>query len=286
MPGTYPTLSFSSAFKYPVRRNANRRGAIATFCDFSEQRWNRSVSGNLYEFELHYSKITTADKETLRTFYAQQQGEFATDWSLVFDGMLYRTCQFIGPFSPRNVGPNTWNLMLKCRSLPMVNGGAPEALPHGLPVSATLFILTSHIPATGVGLYTGAMCSIDGFSLFSRGWLSGGGAWTLRTDSKGVSASSVFNLEAMFAIGTAESGTSNPPCQFLVYDCWLNVTYADGTAGIMRPTGARINFTWTDGVITNPQNAIDGNQTDCATITRTHFDTLDFSPVLILSNFA
>jgi hypothetical protein len=301
MPGLYPLLSFSKAvsFKYPNTRTLLKPSVIATFCDFSEQRWNKSVADNLYNFEFNYRSISTADKETLRNFYGQQGGEFATDWRLIYDSVLYTNCQFIGPFIATSVGPKLWDVTLRCRALQGgasasnpsgSSGGTPVPLPHGAPNTATLYILTSHIPATGITLYTGATVSTDGLSLFSRGFLGASGdasAWTLRTDSTALGdPTSVYGLSVDFAIGTGIPGTSVPPAQFLIYDAWVDVVYADGTTATMRPSSATVNTTLgNDGTISNPGAAADGDPSTAAIITRSDFTTLDFSPVLILSGF-
>jgi hypothetical protein len=162
--------------------------------------------------------------------------------------------------------------------------GTPTGI--GGDTTATLNILTSHVPGTPTA--ASAMCSIDGFSLFSRGWLGFNGdpsAWTLRTDSTTVPSNAVGGLRVMFAIGTASPITLDTPDDFLVYDCYLDVVYPDGTTATLRPRSAAIDFTWTDGTITDPGNAIDGDPSTAATIERTHLNTLDFSPVLVLSDF-
>ena len=157
--------------------------------------------------------------------------------------------------------------------------------PTGSPaVSATLSILTSH--SSGDPSSGGAMCSIDGFSLFNRGWLLPNmGDWTLRTDSTGVSLNHLFDLHVLFGIGTAFPVDLTTPEEFLVYDCWIEITFADGVTSTFRPQTAEIDFTWTDGTIADPGNAVDGDAGTAATITRSHLNTLDFSPILRLKNF-
>jgi hypothetical protein len=159
---------------------------------------------------------------------------------------------------------------------------------HGAITAATLNILTSHVLGTP-STSSGAMCSIDGLGLFSRGWLGFAGdssAWTLRTDTKSLTPSSLPSLNVLFAIGSASPVTLTTPEQFLVYDCWISVVFADTTAGTLRPRSAAINLTWTHGTITDPENAVDGDAATSATIELTSLDTLDFSRVLVLSDLA
>jgi len=167
-------------------------------------------------------------------------------------------------------------------SVQLYSGIANE---NGSPAaSATLSILTSHI--LGSPASANAAVSTNGFSLFYRGWMNDGSAWTSRTDSSLVDITYLQGLNVLFAI-TPGTGVADltTPVQFLVYDCWVTVTYQDGTTGTYRPTSAFIDTEWDDGTITNPGNAIDGDQSTYATIERDHLNTLDFSPVLRLNSF-
>jgi hypothetical protein len=157
--------------------------------------------------------------------------------------------------------------------------------PTGSPaVSATLSILTSHVQGTPSA--ASVMCSIDGLSLFNRGWMTDSGAWTLRTNTTAVPLDTLFSLHVLFAVGTGLGIIDlTSPDQFLVYDCSVDVMFADGTTATFRPATAEIDLTWTDGSISDAANAVDGDPSTAATIERTHLNTLDFSPVLRLSNF-
>jgi Conserved hypothetical protein 2217 (DUF2460) len=182
----------------------------------------------------------------------------------------------------------------ECGTLEFEQVGFPSATfvnlqqPHGAITSATLNILTSHTlgaPSTSIG----AICSVDGLSLFSRGWLNGSGAWTLRTDTHVMAipflASSVT---VIFTINTAGAPiTLTTPEDFLIYDCWLDVSYADLTGATLRATSAVVAVTiiTDDGTAVNPGNVIDGDPTTFALIERTHLNTIDFAPAIVLTNF-
>lgn len=168
---------------------------------------------------------------------------------------------------------------------PAVWEGSPSTI--GAPItSATLYILTSHV--LGTPSSADAMCSIDGLSLFSRGFMHDRAAWTLRTDSTSVGADAIADLNVLLAIGTTGGiVVLDTPEQFLIYDCYLDVTYPDGTTATLRPRSASIDTSvWDQGEITNPGNAIDGDPSTYCLIERHSLNTLDFSKVLRLRDFA
>jgi hypothetical protein len=150
--------------------------------------------------------------------------------------------------------------------------------------TATLKILTSHTPGSPAALP--GLCSVQGFSLFYHGWMNDSSSWTLRTDSLTLSPGDLSTLKVMFAIGPGTAiSTESTADEFRIYDCWIEVTFADSTTGTYRATNAAISTAWTDGTITNQANAIDSSTSTYATIQRSHVDTLDFSPVLVLTAF-
>jgi hypothetical protein len=102
-----------------------------------------------------------------------------------------------------------------------------------------------------------------------------------------VSGGGIYGTFITFCIGQGNGGALTTPEQFLIYDCWITATFADGTGTTFRPAAASIknDGPFDVGTITNPQNAIDGDPTTYALIERDFLDTLDFSPELVLGNF-
>lgn len=162
-----------------------------------------------------------------------------------------------------------------------------EYVLHGAITSSTLFIRTSHI--LGTPYSGGGCCSVDGLGLFSRGWMDDYSGWTLRTDSTPIAPNTIPNLSVLFAItALIRPGVSNAvPDQFLIYDCTLHVTYADGTVRIMRPTSATTAASGLDdtGTIANLQNAIDGDPSTYCLISYPAINYLNWSIALRLNNF-
>jgi hypothetical protein len=83
--------------------------------------------------------------------------------------------------------------------------------------------------------------------------------------------------------------TSTDQIRVLIYDCYLIATHPDGSTTTYRPTAARIEQPEEGhGHISNPELAIDGDASTCATIARWHFNPLnDWNIVsLVLYAFA
>jgi hypothetical protein len=276
MPGTFPTISSGTPFRYPITRSRTQRAVIHTYCDFSETRYLKGPA-TLTEFALQYQSITLADKEILRLFYAAQGGELATDWTLLFDGTTYTNCQFVGPFEAKNIGARLWSVTLKIRSLPQLTV-----------VSATLFAITSHAPGSP---------SQDTFAISSNGpivslfqqpnWINDTAAWSQRTDTLAVPPNAVGSINVIFSTWSFSGGLGGTPFDtpdiFLVYEVWLQVTLSNGTVLTQRPTN--ISTELQHGTLENPGNAIDGDPSTFATITTTVASTLGFGPAFSVSAF-
>jgi len=112
-------------------------------------------------------------------------------------------------------------------------------------------------------------------------------AWTLRTDSVGVDMNSLSELDVLFAINGLVMEATDPPDQFLIYDCWIDVTYPDGTTATLRPTVAEVasNALLNVGTVSNPANAIDGDPATYCLIEDPNVSYLDYSKALRLSGF-
>lgn len=162
-------------------------------------------------------------------------------------------------------------------------------IPSGAITSATLNILSTHIQGTG---YTGtAEISTAGIGTFlGANLMYDSTAWTLRTNSYALGSGDLSNLnggsfDVLFGIDGSLFGDALPYDQFLIYDCWLQVSYSDGTTAILRASAADI-VPYGSGTVLNPNNAFDNDQTTYATVERWHFSSLGESPFLRLRNFA
>lgn len=80
MPAVFPALATGVVGKYPITRGHRYRTQIYTSVDMSEQRFSKGVP--LEEFNLVFTRVTTTDKETCRTFFNARKGAFDTTWTL------------------------------------------------------------------------------------------------------------------------------------------------------------------------------------------------------------
>jgi len=116
---TFPTIhSGRVGFKYPSTRVAKLRTRVHRACDMTEQRYAMGVE--LVEFELNYRRVTTNDKEILRTFYVERQGPTDVTWDLEdFDGMDFERCRFVGPLECTMVSNGgLWDVRFRVRGFP------------------------------------------------------------------------------------------------------------------------------------------------------------------------
>lgn len=116
MAGTFPNLASGSPARYPLRRAVTFRTEVLRFVSDAEQRWLRRVE--LAEFQLTYENITTADMQTLRTFFTSQKGAFDSTWTLILDGVTYNNMVFThDEFSPTEFKKGRWRVTLQCRQV-------------------------------------------------------------------------------------------------------------------------------------------------------------------------
>jgi len=82
------------------------------------------------------------------------------------------------------------------------------------------------------------------------------------------------------------AGTNSPPDEYLIYDCYMDVTFSDGTTSRYRPT-AYVVVPNAHGTVVNPGNAIDGDDTTFAQINQNSYTLggLTFCQ-LVLLNFS
>jgi hypothetical protein len=274
VPGTFPTISSGTAFRYPITRSRTQRAGVHIFCDHSEQRYLKGR--DLTEFALQYKSITVADKELLRLFYAAQGGELATDWTLVFDGTTYTNCQFVGPFEAKNIGARLWSVTLRIRSLPVLSV-----------VSAVLSAITSHTASAPIALSATATTGV--LSLLNNpDFIDDGTNWSSRTTTLAIPPNSVSSAQILFTTrafsGGLGAGTPlSPPDEFLIYDVTLTLTLSDGSILVQRPTV--IGTADGPGSLANLGNAIDTDPSTFATITTTLARTLGYGPAFSVSGF-
>lgn len=158
------------------------------------------------------------------------------------------------------------------------------AIPQKTIASAVISTITSHIPGTG---YAGfASWILDGDPTFIFDDTS---AWTKRIDTAVLDPLRLADLNAgtlatTYGIGGSVLGDADPPDAYLIYDCWIDVVYTDGTTGVFRPTKA-VGDPGSAGTDTNLGNAIDLDPNTAAELTRSHFSGLGDPPTLTLSAF-
>jgi hypothetical protein len=152
-----------------------------------------------------------------------------------------------------------------------------------LPIaSATLHTLTSFVKG-GAGT---AVVSLADSPLSESSRIDGGSSdYTLHTCNYSVPSPTWDSLNALkvwcwdFYTAAADiDGTYHNipgPCQLLIYDVWIDVTYVDGSTGVWRPcVAALVNPASSYGLVSSPGNAIDTDNATYATIDRFAFHPL------------
>lgn len=156
--------------------------------------------------------------------------------------------------------------------------------PHGAIEAATLKTLTTHTsPGTpNAGVCAGISSAWGSIGLFQNVINADSTDWTLRTDSltlisggspvSGVSIplAGLSALVMNYCFRTTDWNTTLDE-QLLIYDCWIELTYADSTTATLRPTSYQLVPAATVGgtgfsTLSNPQNAYDSDNTSCATL--------------------
>lgn len=150
----------------------------------------------------------------------------------------------------------------------------------GKPISSvTFYAITSHVPSVTAAAEAEIFVS-DG--THPQAWgesnpldfgyrVQDTTSWTLRTDTlatfTGIASEDLLNTVVSFRQHGGIGATT--PDQFLIYDCYADVTYTDLTTATFRPSQwgiASNGFTNGSSTIANPQNSYDGSTSDCATI--------------------
>lgn len=121
---SFPTLATGSVAKYPLTRGNSYRGMVYFHADLSEQRFSRG-QGGLATFELVFTNVSTADKNTVRQFFIDRFGSFDHSWDLtlpdpsVGSPTTWNNLQFIPgqQFEANNISPDRWQFSLKVRQV-------------------------------------------------------------------------------------------------------------------------------------------------------------------------
>jgi hypothetical protein len=176
--------------------------------------------------------------------------------------------------------------------------GGYGAVVHGPVTGATLNVLSSHLPgspvASSVHISAGTPWGQTEAGIFG-GYTpyvvtSDPNAWTLRTDTLSLSTTTSFSgLVVSFSMDAGlGSGTDSPPDQLLIYDCWIDVVFTDGSTAQFRPTTYQV-LTNTNGDVLNAAQAIDASTATYATVEQWNFSpfaTPRYSPELQITGFS
>lgn len=180
--------------------------------------------------------------------------------------------------------------------------------------SATLTIVTSHVPDP-----TNAMlCDASVYNAIAQspsytqenGFMSDSTAWTLRTTTitwnpstntwggnlwgnpiwpDHVYSDITTTVVSFWAWYSCIIGCPVITDTYLIYDCYIDITYVGGAHARLRPTSVSFipngDGPPVTGTITNPSNAADYDPTSYALITRTRHG-YDTNPTLQLTSFA
>lgn len=178
--------------------------------------------------------------------------------------------------------------------------------------SATISVVTSHIPGSASAGVVQLTTELPWTATFSNSltkvFLSDNTAWTQRTDSTTWDPSTntwkesggLYGGQAYPDVSQTILSVSvdysciigcpwNTPQADLtqIYDCYIDVVYADGSTVRLRPTQYRVapSPDPTYAGLDNPANALDGDPTTCATIHRDLATSNNDCPILQLTNF-
>jgi hypothetical protein len=157
--------------------------------------------------------------------------------------------------------------------------------------SATLSVVSAFNQCAGyqayAAFYVGTIALIGGVSP----WIfDNGPGWVKRTDTTTLSSDALAGLQAgalhaQFDIeGSIFGDASGTPAQLLIYETWIDVTFADGSTARLRPSFVRV-VPGSSGDVLDAGNANDGDPATYATIERGHFSALGSGFVLQLGTY-
>jgi hypothetical protein len=265
-------------------------------------------------------RLSAAQTATLRTFYENVGGGWKPFW-------------FYSPYEASPVGSNydvtgangTGRAVVAFRSnwtqttglartdiaeLEMVELAPPDAGylaltnfgPHGVIASAAVTVWATWMQGSaGLGgpvidaVYGVANVQSVDFSADRVGLGASGLTGALSSISASLDPTKISNLSVVaFIEGTLYGDDTAPVTTLNIYDCYLDVTYADATTARIRPTSTYIVTGNSGGIfgagvsgqVANPGNAIDADTTPpttFASVTRQHFNSLSNAGYLQLS---
>jgi hypothetical protein len=114
--GSLPTVRGGVQCLYPVTRRVEFLTDVAIALDSTEQRFKRRPA--LTTFELPYRRITLADTNTMRAFFASQKGTFDSTWDFTLGSTTYSAMTFLDPdFAAREEAdaPTYYSFTLRAR---------------------------------------------------------------------------------------------------------------------------------------------------------------------------
>lgn len=110
---SYPTLSSGRTFLAPLVRTSRYPVRVLTFADGSEQRFRTSPP--LERFALRHEGITTADRDSLFSFFAGRKGDY-DEFDLTMDGTTYTHLKLDSPeISATQKPDHSWDVSLVLR---------------------------------------------------------------------------------------------------------------------------------------------------------------------------
>lgn len=181
----------------------------------------------------------------------------------------------------------------------VISGQLVPANSSGSPLTAaTLTVWASWTPDTtayGSPIISYSFGSTSGN--FNTAGLSGTpSALTYTLSSANLYQTFELAVKASIVGTLGSSDTTSHPAYLKIYDCYISATYQDASTATIRPAatselsgdGSGIFYSGTQGVVTNPQNAIDADTNPPATyaqIMRDYFGSLATPGYLQLSSF-
>jgi len=296
-PDPFGTLAHSLSSKFTESHNA--QVLINEYADGFCQRGSLVTSGRR-SWSIS-KRLTVAQLQELRTFWESARGR---------PFYFYNPSETNPPYSHNPDGTSGRYIVRFSSDWDQTNGmvkseagfdiielasaeeiAAPPASGEtnsSVPGQVTVFITTEHIPNPDFTPFPGVQVSTQPVSVFfGSDMFQTSAAWAKRTDSKVFSSFtdwSGFVLVSMDHVGLGETTILDPPDEVRVYDAWAVVVYGDGTVVTTRPTTFSPVLNG-NGDVLNPENAIDGDASTYASVSRNMYHTNQLPTALILSSF-
>lgn len=287
------TLPFSLSTKFTESHAV--QASINEYHDGSSQRTSLVVGGRR-TWKLS-KRLTAYQLGTLRDFWESlKNGAF----------YFYNPSETLPPFSHAPMGTSGRYLVRFANDWEQSNGmarsdtgvelvelasdldisDASSVTNASVPTSAVMYAVTAHYPNPDFSPGIGASFSLSPVSLFSPAdWLESPAQWTKRTDTKRLDYQS-WNGSVLFGLDTILGGSDNlsPRDELWVYDCWMDLTYGDGSVVTKRPTVAE-DIVRPNGGVDSSSLAIDGSADTYAVVWRTQYTYLGIGTFLALRRF-